>query len=159
MGKGREIAGFFVWVVVVFAAVSIGSFYTSRGLAGWYDHLAKPSFTPPDWVFGPVWTVLYLMMAAAAWLVWRSAPLKNVTGPLALFAVQLALNVAWTAIFFGLMDPGRAFAEIVILWLAIAATAVLFWQHSRTAALLLVPYWLWVTFASVLNFAIWRMNR
>jgi len=141
--------------VACFAVAGAGAWLTSRGLVDWYPALRKPPFNPPDYVFGPVWTALYAMMAVAAWLVWRKAG----TGyPLGLFALQLALNLAWTALFFGLRLPGLAFAEILVLWASIAATVVSFWRVSVPAGALLVPYLLWVGFAAVLNLAIWRLN-
>ena len=118
-------------------------------------NLAKPSWTPPNWLFGPVWSCLYLGMAVAAWLVWRQG-----SGflPMALFATQLLLNAAWSWLFFALHIPGVAFVEIVLLWAAIAATTIVFWRRSILAGLLFVPYWAWVSYASVLNFSIWRLN-
>ncbi len=146
-----------LFYLACFLAAGLGSLFTMVSLGSWYTALVKPSWNPPSWVFGPVWTVLYAMMAVAGWLVWRKG------GPaswLALrwFAVQLVLNVGWSAVFFGLQMPGLAFVEIVILWVAIAATLKTFWQASRPAGILLVPYLLWVIFAAVLNFAIWRLN-
>jgi tryptophan-rich sensory protein len=126
----------------------------------WYASLAKPDWTPPTWVFGPAWTILYAMMALAAWRLWR----RRHTRPresrraLALFAVQLALNLAWTPVFFGMQRPDLALAVILLLWAAIAATIVAAWRACRTAAALLVPYLAWVTFATALNMAIWRLN-
>jgi translocator protein len=120
--------------------------------------LEKPAFNPPSWVFGPVWTVLYAMMAVAAWLVWREAGFGGATAALSLFFVQLALNLAWSGIFFGLRQPGWALVEIAVLWAAILATMILFFRHSTLAGWLLVPYLLWVSFASVLNAALWRLN-
>ncbi|NBV22077.1 MAG: tryptophan-rich sensory protein [Proteobacteria bacterium] len=121
----------------------------------WYRGLAKPEWTPPGWLFGPAWTVLYLLMATAAWRVWQRV---GWTLPLRCWLIQLALNAAWTPLFFGLKQPGWAFGEIVLLWLAIAVTLRQFFMVERWAGGLLVPYLLWVTFASALNFAIWRMN-
>lgn len=143
--------------LVCFLAAGLGSLFTTLSVGDWYVGLAKPSWNPPGWVFGPVWTALYAMMAIAGWLVWRRG------GPaswLALrwFAVQLALNVGWSAIFFGFQMPGLAVVEILALWLTIAATLVTSWRVSRSAGILLVPYLLWVSFAAVLNFAIWRLN-
>jgi tryptophan-rich sensory protein len=112
----------------------------------------------PDWIFGPVWTLLYLMMAVSAWLVWRQAGFAGAKLPRALFAVQLALNSLWSVLFFGLQNPGAAAVEIVLLWLAILATTVSFFRQSKVAGWLMVPYLAWVSFASVLNFAIWRLN-
>ena len=109
-------------------------------------------------MFGPVWTTLYVMMAVAAWLVWKQAGVRDAAVPLALFGGQLVLNVAWSFIFFGLHQPGWACVEIVVLWLAIVATVVAFFRQSRGAGWLLLPYLAWVSFAAVLNFAIWRLN-
>lgn len=124
----------------------------------WYASLHKPSWNPPAWIFGPVWTLLYTMMAVAAWLVWRRGGFAAQRGPLTWFLVQLALNAAWTPLFFGLHQPGWALAEIVLLWLAIAVTLAAFWRVHRGGAWLLVPYLAWVSFASLLNFTLWRMN-
>jgi tryptophan-rich sensory protein len=154
----REAVGLVVAIAVCFGAAALGSVFTARSIPDWYATLAKPSWTPPGAVFGPVWTLLYLSMAVAAWLVWREQELAGKALPLGLFAVQLVLNAAWSVIFFGLQRPGAAFAEIVILWLAILATLVTFWRVSPVAGALLVPYQAWVTFAAALNFAIWRLN-
>jgi translocator protein len=123
----------------------------------WYDGLAKPSWNPPSWVFGPVWTALYIMMGVAAWLI-HDRYGSAARGALALFGAQLLLNAAWSAIFFGLRSPGLAFAEIIALWLLIVATTVEFWRRRAAAGMLLLPYLAWVTFAAALNFAIWRLN-
>jgi benzodiazapine receptor len=124
----------------------------------WYQSLAKPSWTPPPWLFGPVWTVLYIMIGIAGWMLWtgRAGPRGRLA--LALFAVQLALNFAWTPVFFGLRAPGPAFALILTLLACIIATILTSWRHERMAALLLLPYAAWVSFASALNFALWRLN-
>lgn len=124
----------------------------------WYASLQKPSWNPPGWIFGPVWTALYTMMAAAAWMVWRRGGWEKQRKPLLVFLVQLALNTLWTPLFFGLHQPGLAFAEIVLLWLAIVATIVVFRPVSGAAMLLLVPYLAWVSFAAALNFTLWRLN-
>jgi tryptophan-rich sensory protein len=145
-------------VVICFAVSAIGGMVTSPKIGDWYASLAVPPWTPPDWVFGPVWTALFLAMAIAAWLVWRQAGLRGAAWPLALFGVQLSLNLLWTLFFFGLQSPGLAFLDVIALWLAIAATLAAFWTRSRVAGLLLVPYLAWVSFAGVLNFAIWRLN-
>jgi tryptophan-rich sensory protein len=120
--------------------------------------LAKPAWTPPGWVFGPAWTLLYMLMALAAWQVWRRRSAMDVRMPLALFAIQLALNLAWTPIFFGMRRPGLALVEIVLMLAVILATTASFVRVSRTAALLMLPYCAWVCFATALNWAIWRMN-
>ncbi len=126
----------------------------------WYASLAKPAWTPPTWVFGPAWTILYAMMAVAAWRLWRrlGARPRESRRALVLFAVQLALNLSWTPVFFGMQRPDLALVVILFLWVAIAATIVAAWKACRTAAALLVPYLAWVTFATALNAAIWRLN-
>ena len=151
-----------VSLAACFAAAWFGNQFTGPAIPTWYATLDKPSWTPPNWLFGPVWTLLYVSMAVAAWLVWRARstgrarlPLRL---PLGLFAAQLALNALWSYVFFGLRAPGPAFAEIVLLWLAILATALAFGRLSRAAGLLMIPYLLWVTYAAALNFQIWRMN-
>lgn len=143
------------WVLLCFAAPALGAFSTPDA---WYASLRKPSWNPPGWVFGPVWTLLYIMMAIAAWLVWRRGGWKTQRAPLTLFLVQLALNAAWTPLFFGLHRPDLALVDIVLLWFAILATILAFWQAHRGAAWMLMPYLAWVSFAAVLNFTLWRMN-
>ncbi|MCD7059922.1 TspO/MBR family protein [Pelagibacterium xiamenense] len=138
-----------------FLAAATGAFFRP---GTWYETLVKPDWRPPNWLFGPVWTVLYIAMAVSGWLVWREAGFSGATGALFVYAVQLLLNGSWSVLFFGLHRPDLALAEIVLLWLAIMLTIVLFWPISMVAALLMVPYALWVGFASVLNFAIWRLN-
>ncbi len=151
----RRYAALAGWVLVSFLPSLVGAFFTP---GAWYAELDKPSWNPPSWVFGPVWTALYATMGVSAWLVWRERGLSGARGALTLFDVQLALNAAWSWLFFGLQRPGLAFAEIVALWLAIVATLAAFARHSRPAAWLLSPYLAWVTFAAALNFAIWRLN-
>jgi len=150
--------GLVVAVLICFAAAGLGAVVTTSQIPGWYAALAKPTWNPPAWIFGPVWTLLYLMMAVAAWLVWRRAGFAGAKLPLALFAIQLALNSLWSGLFFGLHNPGAAAVEIVLLWAAILTTLIAFWRRSRWAGGLLVPYLAWVSFASVLNFTIWRLN-
>ncbi len=154
-----QIAGLVFSLVVCLGAGGLGAIATTPEIDGWYKTITKPSWNPPDYVFGPVWTTLFVMMAIAAWLVWRQMGFKAATLPLSLFGVQLVLNVSWSWIFFGLHQPGWAFVEIVILWLAIVATTVVFFRSIRVAGVLMVPYLAWVSFASVLNFAIWQLNR
>lgn len=146
-------------VVICLGAGFAGSFFTRASVSTWFRELRKPAFNPPDWLFGPVWTVLYIMMGVALFLVIREGfKTPGVRAAVAVFAVQLVLNITWSALFFGLKSPGAAFAEIVVLWAAIAATIALFKPISTAAAVLLIPYILWVTFAAALNFAIWRLN-
>jgi tryptophan-rich sensory protein len=139
-------------------AAAIGGVVTNAQLEDWYASLRRPGFAPPNYVFGPVWSVLYLTMAVAAWLVWRRDVLSASILPLGLFLLQLVANVAWSCLFFGLQSPALALVEIFLLWGLIAATLIAFWRRSRLAGLLLVPYLAWVTFAAVLNFAFWRLN-
>ena len=155
----QQILGLLLWVVVCFACAGIGSAATVSQLEGWYASLSKPSWNPPNWIFGPVWTTLFAMMAIAAWLVWRSAGFSRGRLSLSWFGIQLMLNVGWSVLFFGLQRPGFAVIEIVLLWLAIAITISLFRRHSKLAAALMVPYLGWVSFASVLNLVIWWLNR
>jgi tryptophan-rich sensory protein len=150
--------GLAVFVLVCFGAAGLGGIVTTPNIPTWYAGLVKPAWTPPGWVFGPVWFVLYLSMAVAAWLVWRQGGLQAARVPLGLFAVQLALNAAWSWLFFGLRDPGLALIDVILLWSAICATTITFWHRSWIAGVLFVPYLAWVSFAAVLNFAIWRLN-
>lgn len=144
-----------IFLLICFAVAGLGSLATTPNIPNWYAGLNKPSWNPPNWLFGPVWTLLYAMMAVAGWLVWKRAGWGTA---LTCFAVQLALNLAWSFIFFGAHQTGLAFLEIVLLWLAIVATIISFWSVSKTAAGLLIPYLLWVSFAATLNFTIWRLN-
>ncbi|MBN1503830.1 MAG: tryptophan-rich sensory protein [Candidatus Eisenbacteria bacterium] len=143
------------WLALSFAAGFVGSRFTP---SEWYQQLAKPSWTPPGAVFAPVWSVLYIMMGVAAWLVWRNGEFSRVATPLTLFIVQLVLNALWSYFFFGLQKPGLAFLDIVVLWVLIVLTLITFWRVSAAAGVLFIPYLAWVTFASFLNFAVWRMN-
>jgi|APCry1669188910_1035180.scaffolds.fasta_scaffold99750_2 tryptophan-rich sensory protein len=143
------------WVALTFCAAATGVFVST---GSWYAGLAKPSWNPPGWLFGPVWTLLYTMMSVAAWLVWREGGWKAQKRALGLYLAQWALNALWTPLFFGLHRPGLAFAEIIALDVAVLGTLIAFWRVRRAAGLLLIPYALWVAFATVLNFTIWRLN-
>lgn len=141
-----------VFLVLAFAAGFIGSLFLP---GDWYARLVKPPFNPPDWVFAPVWSLLYAMMAVAAWRAWLRAGL----GPaMALWLVQLVLNAAWSWLFFGLHEIGLALLEILVLLTLIAATTMAFWRRERLAGGLMIPYLAWVAFASVLNAALWVLN-
>ena len=151
----KSVAVFVVTLAVTFAAASLGAAY----LPGpWYEGLVKPRLTPPNLVFGPVWTVLYLLMGVAAGLVWRQAGFHRSRIALSLYLFQLSLNAAWSWLFFGRHQPAWAFGDIVLLWLAIVATTVAFSRISAVAAWLMTPYLAWVSFASYLNFMLWRLN-
>jgi translocator protein len=143
------------WIALSFAAAVPAAFWPP---GEWYLALNKPAWQPPTWLFGPVWSTLYLMIGVAGWLVWKQGGFAYRRGPLTLFFVQLALNAAWSPLFFGLKQPGVAFAEIIVLWLAIAATIAAFWRVHRIAAALLVPYLAWVSFAAFLNWTLWQLN-
>ena len=146
-------------VALCLAVGGLGGWVTAQSVADWYPTLAKPAWNPPAWVFGPVWTALYVMMAVAAWLVWRRGPdAPAVRAALVLFFVQLALNGLWSPLFFGLRAPGLAALDIAALWAMIALTTTAFFRQSRAAGLLMLPYLAWASFAAVLNFTIWRMN-
>jgi len=141
------------------AAGFLGSLATTPSIGGWYKSLAKPSFNPPNWVFGPVWTTLYLLRGIALFLVWRlGLKTEGVQAALILFLIQLALNTLWSILFFGLHQPLPALIEIIVLWAFILWTMIKFFGLSRPAGWLLVPYLLWVSFASVLNFFLWWGN-
>jgi benzodiazapine receptor len=149
-----------ICLALTFSAAFIGSLFTRSAVPDWYATLNKPSFTPPNWLFGPVWTILYILMAISAFIVWQ----KGLANPavrvaLTIYLIQLILNALWSVIFFGLKFPLFAFFEILLLWSAIAFTIFTFARASITAAFLLIPYILWVSFAAVLNFSIWFLNR
>ncbi len=145
-------------LVACLAAGGLGLIFTRPAVGGWYAALNKPSFNPPNWVFGPVWTVLYVLMAIAVWMVWRVRKSRPVCLALGLFGVQLVLNAAWSLIFFGLHAPLAAMLELALLWVAVALTLVVFWRTARPAGVLLLPYMAWVSFAAVLSAAIAVLN-
>jgi benzodiazapine receptor len=147
-----------LWVIGCLVVGGLGGRWTAPEIPGWYSTLVKPSFNPPSWIFGPVWTTLYVLMAVAAWLVTRTPESQLRTVALALFGIQLALNLAWSWIFFHKHAIGPAAIEVAVLWCAIGATTIVFSRVSITAAWLMAPYWAWVTFASILNATIWRLN-
>ena len=158
LSVGGQVGGLLGWLVVCFGASAIGSAATIPEIKGWYAGLEKPSFNPPNWIFGPVWSVLFFLMAVAAWLVWRRFGFAGSKAALVVFLIQLVANVIWSVLFFGMHSPAMGFGWICLLWILIAATIGLFWQKSQLAAGLLAPYLAWVSFASVLNFMIWRLN-
>ncbi len=148
-----------VWLLVCFAVAGIGARWNVSEIPGWYRTLVRPWFTPPDRVFGPVWTLLYALMAIAAWRIGQQPRSGSRDLALGLFLVQLALNLGWSWIFFRKHALGTALAEILILWIAIGATTLAFLGIDRPAGWLMSPYWAWVSFAAVLNGAFWKLNR
>jgi benzodiazapine receptor len=158
MNKPRAAAGLIVSFLLCFGAARVGVFFTDLSVRSWYPILVKPTWTPSGSLIGAIWTVLFALMAVAAWLVWVDNGVTGRGKPLLLFMAQLVLNVTWSALFFGLRSPGLAAIEIVILWMAILATVVAFARVSKAASVLMVPYLLWVAFAAVLNMKIWSMN-
>lgn len=154
----KEIAGLVFFVVLVLAVSALGSAFTASSVGTWYQTLNKPSFNPPDWLFAPVWTALYLMMAFAAWRIWRLPAQDGRAKALLLFFAQLAANLAWSGLFFGLRMPGLAFVEIILLLALIFFTMMAFWRLDRLAGALLAPYFVWTGFATLLNGAIHILN-
>jgi len=149
MSEWVALGGF---VLACFAAASSGAFF---GPGAWYERLAKPSWNPPNWLFAPAWTVLYVLMAVAAWMVWK---VDGFGLPIWLWVVQLVLNAAWSWVFFGLRRPDLAFYELIAMWLAIVATTIAFAGVREDAALLMLPYIAWVSFAGALNLKVWQLN-
>lgn len=152
--QGLGLAG---WLLASFAAAGMGGL-ASVNAAGFYGDLVRPPWAPPAWLFGPVWSVLFLLMGVAAWLVWRDHGFRGAGAALKLYLAQLLANALWSWLFFAWRQGAFAFAEVVVLWLLIAATIFSFWRLNRLAALLLVPYLAWVSFAAALNFVLWRLN-
>lgn len=153
----REWIGLGGWLLAAFAAAAIGG-RASVNAASFYAQLVRPAWAPPGWLFGPVWTVLYLMMAVAAWLVWRERGRAGARAALSLFLVQLAANALWSWLFFAWRRGALAFAEVLLLGALVALTMVAFWRIRPLAGMLLLPYLLWVGFATALTFAVWRLN-
>ena len=153
----RPWLGLMAWLLVTFIAAATGAF-ASLDAPTFYAQLTKPSWAPPAWLFGPVWTMLYLLMAVAAWLVWRKHGWGGARGALLLYVFQLAANAMWTWLFFVWRQGAIAFVEIVAVWLLVAATVVAFARMHRVAAALLAPYLAWVTFATALCYACWKLN-
>ncbi len=156
-GAYKQILGLCGWLVVTFVAASIGA-VASVEAGTFYAQLVLPSWAPPSWVFGPVWSVLYVAMGVAAWLVWRTAWSRPVLRALSLYLAQLPLNSLWSWLFFGWHLGGLAFADIVLLWIVIVATLIAFLRVQALAGWLFTPYLLWVSFAMVLNFEVWQLN-
>ena len=148
----------FVCILLTLAVGGLGGVATADGVAGWYETLNKPSFNPPNWIFGPVWTLLYLIMGISLWRIWEQPVSIHRNRAVRIFFIQLTLNFSWSFIFFGMGEIALAFAEICLLWICIAIMIRRFYAVDRTAAFLNIPYLLWVTFASVLNAAYMSLN-
>ncbi len=157
--RPRELAKLILCIIICQAAGVVGSIFTSSSVSSWYPTLIKPSFTPPGWVIGLVWTILFTLMGISLFLVWREGlDRPDVKTAIYVFAAQLVVNVMWSGAFFGLQSPLAGLAVIAVLWVLILLTIIKFWPISRASALLLVPYILWVSFAAFLNFTIWKLN-
>ena len=154
--KRRARRPMLLFILIALAVGALGSVFTEPNIATWYVGLAHPGFAPPNWIFAPVWTALYILMAVAAWRVWRVTGLRSPA--MIVYAAQLVLNLGWSAVFFGLHQIGPALIEIGILELAILATTILFWRADRIAGLLMLPYLAWVGFAAALNYAFLTLN-
>lgn len=157
LSKTTQIIGLAGWLVICFAAAAIGA-AASIQAGTFYAQIIRPDWAPPGAVFGPVWTVLYVLMGISAWLVWRKGGYRTASVALKLFFIQLAINALWSWLFFAWRLGAMAFVDIILLLVLIVATIVAFWRYSRLAGALLVPYLLWVGFASVLNYSIWQLN-
>jgi len=151
----KKIYKLIISLALPFLASAIGSLFTVTGISSWYSEIQKPFFNPPSWIFGPVWTLLYLLMGISLYLVWTK---KSDKKAFVVFGIQLALNALWSILFFGLQNPALAFFEILLLWIAILVTITTFYKIRKSAGYLLIPYLAWVTFASVLNYSIWILN-
>ena len=146
------------WLLLCYAVAALGGWWTSAELRDWYLSLKRPRIAPPNWVFGPVWSTLYTLMAIAVWQIGLLPPTPLRNKALLLFFVQLVLDMLWTWLFFREHDIGNALAGVFLLWIAIGAETVIFWRMQQSAAWLMAPYWAWVSFAAVLNFEYWRLN-
>ena len=150
-----KIGGLAFWLLLSFLTATVGALFQP---GEWYQTIVKPGWTPPGWIFGPVWTLLYISMACAAWLVWLDGGWRRNRVALSVYGIQLLLNAAWSWLFFGEHAIGFALVDIIVLWLLIVTTLTLFWRRRILAGVLMVPYALWVAFASALNLQIWRLN-
>ena len=154
----KQISVLIFFLLITFLAAFIGNFFTMPNIQDWYISLNKPSFNPPTWLFGPAWTILYVLMAVSAFLVWREKGNPQRKKALTFYFIQLALNSLWSVIFFGLHNLGLAFLEIIFLWFFIVLTLINFYTIKKLAGILFIPYLIWVSFAGILNFAIWQLN-
>ena len=157
--ESRNLVGLFAFIVICLIISGIGGAITASSVETWYQALEKPIFNPPDWVFAPVWTLLYIIMGIAAWRVWRLRSFEATGKALGVFALQLGFNLAWSFLFFGLQRIDLALVEIVILLVAIIVNAIMFRRIDRLAGLMFVPYTAWVTYATILNASLWLLNE
>lgn len=155
--RAREALGLLGWLALTGAAAAAGAF-ASADAGSFYRKLARPDWAPPAWLFAPVWTLLYVLMSIAAWLVWRARGWRGAPAALGVYTAQLAANALWTWLFFRWHRGAWAFLEIALLWVLIVATMALFWRVRRVAVALLLPYAIWATFASALTYAVWALN-
>ncbi|MCX6139241.1 MAG: tryptophan-rich sensory protein [Candidatus Kapabacteria bacterium] len=149
--------GLLICLVLVFVAAAVGGLASSSA-GSFFMELNRPPWAPPAWLLGPAWTVLYLLMGVASWLVWKQGGFAGARGALTLYGIQLVLNGVWTWLFFVMRSGSLAFVEIVVLWLLILATLIAFWRKSAVAGAMLIPYLLWVAFATALTFSMWQRN-
>ncbi|MEM8660732.1 MAG: TspO/MBR family protein [Pseudomonadota bacterium] len=153
----KQFASLVLWFIVCFAASAIGALASVQARS-FYQQLTQPAWAPPGWVFGPVWTVLFAFMAIAVWLVWRNGGFQSNRTALTVFFIQLGFNALWSWLFFAWNFGMMAFIEVLILWLFILTTLVLFWRKSKLAGALFMPYLMWVSFAAALNYSLWQLN-
>ncbi len=153
----NKLTKFIISIFIPLTVGFVGSFFTMNSISTWYIYLHKPFFTPPSWIFGPAWTALYIMMGISLYIIWIN-PIKNKKMAFITFGVQMFLNMIWSIIFFGFQSPLFAFIEIIILWISILLSIIYFFKISKSASYLLIPYILWVSFASILNFSIYYLN-
>ena len=155
----HDLVSLFAFLILCLTVSGVGGAITATSVDNWYQALEKPSFNPPDWVFAPVWTTLYIVMRVAAWRVWRLRSFEVTGKALALFTVQLTLNLAWSFLFFGLQRVDLALVEIMIFLFSIIVTSIMFWRVDRLAGILFVPYGAWVSYATIINTSIWLLNE
>ena len=148
--------GLIIWIIICFIPAIIGSQF---GPGDWYQALNKPEWNPPNWIFGPVWTLLYILMGISVWIVWKNYGFKTAAIPICFFILQLILNALWSWFFFGLENVSLAFVDIAALWTFILVTQIMFWKLNTWSGVLLLPYIAWVSFATVLNYNIWQLNK
>jgi len=150
---------FVISITLPFLAAFVGSYFTTPSIATWYAYLNKPTFSPPNWIFAPVWTLLYILMGISFYIIWGASSKKNKGGAMGVYIAQLVLNSMWSIVFFGLHNLGLALVVIAILWVLILLTIIRFYKFNKIAGIILIPYILWVSFASFLNLTVFLLNR